>query len=238
MRDNNIYDFSSDKIYIFALVIDSSGSMSEHSNDVIQGLEMYRKSFENFPEANSIAVSISQFDDEFHPGDFCRIGDFSSEYYTGGGTALHYSIVKGGEHLIEYNKKVTEKTGCIPISTLIIFSDGEPCGDSMSESDSMRMLSKLNAAGINTVFVAFGKAIRSEFGKKLGFMCTIDVDNEERLTNFLGVELSKSCKEQSKSMKSLGSNFFSSAVGNSEGYSQATTQALEDNDWFTDIDDI
>ena len=40
MHDNNIYDFSSDKIYVFALVIDSSGSMSEHASDVIRGLEM------------------------------------------------------------------------------------------------------------------------------------------------------------------------------------------------------
>ncbi len=72
---------------------------------------------------------------------------------------------------------------------------------------------------------------------QFGFQSTIDVNNKQVLSNFLGVELSRSCKEQSKSMKSLGANFFSKAANSSksEKYSQKTKQAIEDEDWFKNI---
>ena len=93
------------------------------------------------------------------------------------------------------------------------------------------------AIGISSVFVAFGSAISSEFGKEMGFQATIEVEKNETLKEFLGVELSKSCKEQSKSMKSLGANFFSQAAGggNSQGYSQKTAQVMEDKSVWDDI---
>jgi len=234
----NFFDFSSDKINIFAMLIDSSGSMERHSNKVRRGLELYKDSFEDFPEANSIAVAVSMFSDSFYPGEFKRVSEFDTTYYTEGATALFYSIVKGAEHLNNYIKEVTERTGCIPRVTFIVFSDGEPCHDRMNKEDGRKAINDLNYAGVTTVFVAFGNAINSEFGKKLGFMSTIDVaDAGDSLVNFLGVELSKSCKEQSKSLKALGENFFSKAVnnGNSEEYSHTTTQALEDDSWFNDI---
>ena len=46
----HFFDFSSDKIDIFMLLIDSSGSMSGDRDNVIRGLNLYKKSFENFPE--------------------------------------------------------------------------------------------------------------------------------------------------------------------------------------------
>lgn len=233
----HFFDFSSDKIDIFMLLIDSSSSMSGDRGNVKKGLELYKKSFENFPEANSIAVSVSRFDDNFHPGEFEQINNFNTDYYTDGATALYYSIVKGAEYLKEYMQEVTKRTGCIPRATFIVFSDGEPCRDMLNKQDGEKAISMLNYAGITTVFVAFGQAITSDFGKALGFMSTINVTERDTLTNFLGVELSKSCKEQSKSLKSLGANFFSQAVdkGNSEAYSHTTAQALEDDSWINDI---
>ena len=233
----NFLDFSTDKIDIFIMIIDSSGSMKEDEANVVKGLDLYKKSFEGFPEANSIAVSVCKFDGDFYPGDFKHVKDFDTSYYTGGATAIFYSIVKGAEHLNKYIKEVTEHAGCVPRATFIVFSDGEPCKDRMEREDAQKTITNLNYAGVTTVFVAFGKAITSEFGKKLGFMSTIDVNNREALVNFLGVELSKSCKEQSQSLKALGANFFSHAIdnGNSAEYSHTTQEALEDDSWFEDI---
>lgn len=233
----NFYDFSSDNINIFLLLIDNSGSMGNDEDNVRKGMKLYQKSFDNFPEANSIAVSVSMFNSDFYPADFKRVNEFNTRYHTDGGTALYYSIVKGAEHLKKYINKVTELKKCIPRATFVVFSDGEPCYDKMYWEDAKEAIDKLNYAGITTVFVAFGNAISSKFGKKMGFMSTIDVDDRETLINFLGVELSKSCKEQSKSLKALGANFFSQAVnnGNSECYSQTTAQALEDDSWIDDI---
>lgn len=233
----NFMDFSSDRVNVFFMLIDSSGSMEFDTANVIKGLEMYKRSFQNFPEVNSIAVSISKFSNNFYPEEFKPLDRLQISYNANGGTALFYSIVKGAEYLKDYMQKITSRKGIVPRATFIVFSDGVPCGDSMTMGDGKKAIQALNLAGITTVFVAFGEAISSNFGKELGFMSTIDVTNREKLVNFLGVELSKSCKEQSKSMKSLGANFFSQATGNnkSEGYSQTTSQVLEDTSWIDDI---
>lgn len=233
----NVYNFSSDKISIFTMIIDSSGSMTDDQENVRRGLELYKKSFEEFPEVNSIAVSINTFDKDFHRGNFKHVWELNTDYHADGATALHYSIAKGAEDLNAYIAEVTEKTGCIPRATFIVFSDGKPCEDRMTEKDSRNAINQLNLAGVTTVFVAFGEAINSDFGRRLGFISTLDVIDKETLVNFLGVELSKSCKEQSKSLKALGANFFSQAMnnGNSEAYSNTTAQAMEDDSWFYDI---
>lgn len=230
-------DFSSDKIDIFMLLIDSSGSMRDDVYNVREGLELFRKNFEDFPEANSIAISKCTFDDELCLGKFQPIREFDTYYTAEGATALHYSIVEASKYLRNYVEKVTRKTGIIPKVTFILFSDGEPCMDRCSELEGRVAIEQLNCSGATTVFVAFGDAITSEFGKRLGFMSTIDVVNRNVVTNFLGVELSKSCKEQSMSLKPLGENFFSKANGNSSsyGYSQTAEQALEDDSWINDI---
>lgn len=233
----NFMDFSSDRANIFLMLIDESGSMEDDEIKVREGIKMYRKSFENFSEANSIAVSICKFDTSFYERPFESITNFSFDYSAAGGTALYYAIVKAAEHLKKYIQEVVETKGIVPRVTFIVFSDGEPCNDRMDRSDAVKAIAELNYSGVTTVFVAFGSAINSSFGEKMGFMSTIDVENREVLVNFLGVELSKSCKEQSKSMKSLGANFFSKAIGKtkSEGFSQTTQQALEDTSWIDDI---
>lgn len=235
----DFYDFSSDKINVFYLLIDSSGSMGTYERDVIQGIREYKRSFENFPEVDSIAVSLSDFAGNFYPKNFTRVSEISEEYHAEGATALYYSIVKGAEHLEKYIDNIVQKKRCVPRATFIVFSDGRPEHDMAKKSVAKKTIKRLNMAGITTVFVAFGDAMESEFGKKLCFQSTVDVNaDKEILVNFLGKELSKSCKEQSRSMKALGANFFSQAVSNSNsitGYSTKTAQALEDDDWFKDI---
>jgi len=234
---SNFMDFSTDKVDAFLMLIDKSGSMRDDESSVREGLRMYQKSFENFSEVNSIAVSVCRFADDFYSDEFKHVSNLNLSYGTGGGTALYYSIYHGAKYLTRYINEVTEAKGIVPRATFIVFSDGEPCGDRMSRGDAKKAIEDLNYAGVTTVFVAFGESIHSDFGKNMGFMSVIDVTDRDTLVNFLGVELSKSCKEQSKSMKSLGANFFSQAVGTteSERFSQATTQALEDTDWIDDI---
>ncbi len=234
----NYLGFSSDKIDIYEFLLDKSGSMRRDRENVVRGLELYKKSFENFAEANSIAVSLCTFDDYFNPGEFKPVNNFKIKYYNpDGATALYYSIVKGAEHLKRYISEVTENVGCIPRATFLVLSDGQPCEDRLDEEDGKRAIEELNLAGVTTIFVAFGEGISSDFGKRLGFMVTVDVTDRDTLVNFLGVELSKSCKEQSQSLKALGANFFSQATNNSNSdkYSSTTAQALEDDSWINDI---
>lgn len=234
---SNFMDFSTDKVDAFLLLVDKSTSMEDDEENVNEGLKMYKKSFKNFSEANSIAVSICRFDTSFYEGEFKHVKDLDIRYRADGGTALYYAICRGANHLKNYISEVTEAKGIVPRATFIVFSDGKPWNDRMSKDDGKRAIEDLNYAGVTTVFVAFGEGINSDFGKAMGFMSVIDVTDRSTLVNFLGVELSKSCKEQSMSMKSLGANFFSQAVGNteSERFSQATAQALEDTSWIDDI---
>lgn len=233
---SNYMDFSSDKVNVFLILLDSSGSMENDSSNVKTGLKMYQKSFENFPEVNSIAVSICRFADKVNLSEFTHIKDMDLSYCAYGGTALHYAIVKAKDYLKEYEREITEKLGVAPRITFILFSDGEPTGDHMSEKDGKNAIEEMNYAGYTTVFVAFGSAIRSDFGKRLGFISTKDIRNREDAVEFFGVELSKSCKEQSRSLRSLGSNFFSQATdAKSESYSATENQVMEDTSFFDDI---
>lgn len=235
---NNIYEFSTDKVNVFSLVLDCSGSMSGEIDSMRDGLRMFKNSFKNFSEASSMSVSVNKFTEYVDSGPFRGINEFNTSYFADGGTSLYDAIVEEADRLTSYIKEVNEKTGAQVKSTFIVFSDGGSNSDKYSDhSDARRAIGRLNAQKVTTVFVAFGGSMHSSFGKDLGFMATIDVVDRKKLASFMGVELSKSCKEQSKSMKSLGSNFFSKAANStkSEKYSQKTKQVLEDEDWLNDI---
>lgn len=234
---SNFLNFSSTKISIFMILVDSSSSMSGDRENVRLGLNNFRGSFDGFYLANSIAVNISRFDDEFYPGEFLPVKQMDTRYHTGGCTALNYSLIKSEELLSKYVREVVKATGVSnPNVTFVCLSDGQPCHDRRSDSDGMAAIRKMNYAGITTAFAALGSEVDAEFGSRMGFMATIDVTDRNTLLHFLGVELSNSCKEQSQSRKSLGANFFSQAnKGMSQEYSQAAAQALEDNSWIEEI---
>lgn len=232
----NKYEFNSDKINIFFMLVDSSGSMEGDARNVKIGLRRYQESFEGFSETDSIAVSISKFTRELYLSEFKSIKDLDTSYSAHGGTALYDAIVKGAKYLMEYVKEVTRRTKCNPRVTFILFSDGQNESGCQTSYDAYNSIKMLNLAGVTTVFIAFGEAITSDFGRELGFMSTTNVDNRETLVEFLGEKLSNSCKEQSKSLKALGTDFFSQANNSSSaGYSQASAQALEDDSWIDEI---
>lgn len=223
-----------DRINIFSINPDASGSMLCNTDKMREGLKLYKKSFENFSEADSMAVSLNMFNDSYNYKPFRGISEFSTKYFTGGGTALFGSIRDGAKNLLDYIDEVTKENNCIPRATFIILSDGHPEGDYGTWKEAVDSIKKLNDNGVTTVFVAFGNAIDAKFGEKIGFQSTIDINNMEDLTYFLGEELSRSCKEQSRSRKSLGSNFFSRAAknGKTSNSDSKTSQILEDPDWF------
>lgn len=234
---SNFYNFSSDMIDIYLLLLDGSSSMEDDESNVCKGLRLFKESFDDFYLANSIVVSICRFDDDFYPGDFRPVREMDTHYSTKGRTALNYSICKSADLLSSYVREVVRRTGVTPTVTFVCFSDGRPCADRMSFEQGQAAIERMNMAKYTTAFAAFGGEISSQYGKDLGFVANVDVTQRSALLNFLGVELSNSCKEQSQSYKSLGENFFSQTAEKSQSqeYSQTTAQALEDNSWIDEI---
>lgn len=234
----NFFDVTSDKADIFLILVDSSGSMDCDEQNVRKGLRLFKESFNDFEFANSVIVSVCKFDDNFYPGEFRKVKEMNTEYYANNAwTALNYAIVEVEEFLSRYVQEFIERKGISPKVTFVCISDGRPEHDKLSTSEGKEAIRKLNYAGVTTAFAALGHNVDSSFGRDMGFIATIDVTDRNTLLNFLGVELSNSCKEQSQSMKSLGANFFSKAneKSKSQEYSQATAQALGDTSWIDEI---
>lgn len=231
----NYFDFSSDVMDTYMFLIDSSGSMKEDTENVKKGLKGYKRNLKDLPEADSIAVSVSTFDTDLYLKEFTKVSNMDTSYRANGATVLYYAIVNGAKYFNKYIEDVIEKTGCVPKATFIVFSDGEPCNDKATMKQATEAIKHLNLQGITTVFVAFGKAINSNFGTKLGFKSTKDVTDKDFIVKFLSEELSKSCRDQSKSLKGLGANFFSQVGINSPNYSKTTEEVLEDDSWMEDF---
>ena len=140
----NYMGFTTDNINIFIFVIDASGSMEDNEDEVERGLKKFSKSFEKFPEANSIAVSICQFNEGVSLGDFKNVKEVNLKYYTNGGTWLNYAIVKTAGYLKDYISQVVEKTEVTPTVTYLVFSDGKPEGDPLREKDGREAIESLN----------------------------------------------------------------------------------------------
>lgn len=242
---SNVTKFSSDQVYVYMLVIDESGSMDGDERNVRAGIQNLKESLQGFPESNSIVISICKFNEYFYQGDFQKVEEISTNYSAAGGTALYRSIKAAADYLQKYLNAIRRLNKIEPTAvTYFLLSDGMSSGGciDMDEKQGQKLckevIENLNLQGINTAFVAFGTAINSKFGENLGFKATIDIKNRNQLLEFLGVHLSESIKNQSQRLEPLGANFFSKAAGYSsasEGYSNTTAQALEDDSWIDDI---
>lgn len=230
----NFFDFSSDQVHVTLMLIDKSGSMDGEADAMREGLKYYQKYFEGLPEANSMAISKSVFSTGVELGEFRPLSEFDTSYSVFGWTAIYYSIVKASQYLLDYMEEVARITGIRPQGTLMVFSDGRSENDMNTFDNAKAAVERLNTAGINTVFVAFGYAIEEEYGKDLGFLATKDVKDREALPEFFE-EFSEASRRQSQTRKSLGANFFSNVQSSSAGYSNRAQQALEDDSWFDDI---
>lgn len=231
--NRSFLDFSSDTANVYLFVLDCSGSMRDAVKSVKEGMEIFKNSFKNFPISGSISVSVSQFNGNFFAAEFTNVNNLKFSYGADGGTALFYSICEATKYLNEYVARIRCEKGVVPKVTFILFSDGYPNGDCMSEAEGKKAIEALNLQGVTTAFVAFGDAIESKFGQRLGFQSVIDI-RKQGIKNFLGVKLSGSCKEQSKSMSGLKGNFFS-GTDKRGSKSYRAEQALEDDSWLDDI---
>ena len=235
-KKDNFINFTNDNPTVYFMLIDSSGSMDTVEDKVVKALRLYKKSFDNFPEKGSISVSVSHFDSDTYLDSFQAIDDLSFDYSTCGATTLCYSIIEGAKHLNKYLTEITEKKNMKAKAVFIVFSDGEPCEDKATFYEAAKEVESLNYQGITTVFVAFRDATNKKIGEKLNFQATQDVSNPEDLEVFFGKTLSESCKEASRSMKPLGSNFFGAgSQASSAEFSAATQATIESDDWVDDI---
>lgn len=233
----NFFKITSDRPNFFIILVDSSGSMASDTRSVEEGLKVFKESFNNFEFASSVIVSVCLFDTNFYPRDFRPVKEMNIRYSADGGTALSFAIVEAEEHLNRYVEEFVKRTNITPQVSFICISDGRPEYDKLPLENGMEAIKRMNCAGVNTAFAALGHKVDAEFGRKMGFMATIDIRDRAALRNFLGVTLSDACKEQSRSRKPLGSNFFSQAneISQSQDYSQEEEQALEDFSWIDEI---
>lgn len=238
----NKLEFETDQINIVFLGADCSASMEKEVYEMKKGLQEYKDKMIKFAkeEGMSIAICISKFNDSYYSGSFVEPDELDTRYYASGGTAMYDAIHYGAKQLDKYMQEVIKINKVKPRATFIIFSDGESNSDSLNNYVNMAKsdIAMLNELGVTTAFVAFGSSVKSELGTNLGFQSTIDVNDRSVLERFLGVELSKSTIEQSRSIHSLGSDFFSKATTGdekSEKISNKSKVAIEDRKWLDNI---
>lgn len=230
--DNCKYDFSSDNINIIALIYDESGSMEGDLESMCTANKAFFRDFSKFEEKGSIAVSKAVFNESFYMTPFSDIKYFNTACRANGGTHLYRAIKLAAENTIDYYNEIVKRLNCRPRITFLVFSDGEDNENNASSfKHAKQALVELNSLDATTVFVAFAEAISSGIGENLGFTCTKNITSVKELIACLGTELSKSCKEQSRSVYSLKSEFFSKATKNSDDDS-SDEQAIVDDDFF------
>lgn len=211
------YDFASDNINIIVLVYDQSGSMSGDISAMRAANKAFYSDFSKFEEKGSIAISKAVFDEDFSMTDFDSVSKFDTSYYADGGTHLYRAIIYAVEATISYYDEVMKRLNVKPRITFLVFSDGyDTEGSEWAHTKAKESILQLNSLDATTVFVAFRDAITDESGSKLGFTCTRNIESVQELISCLGNELSKSCKEQSRSAYSLKSAFFSTANTDSD----------------------
>ena len=226
------YDFASDNINIFALVYDESYSMCGDASAMREANSAFYQDFSKFEERGSIAIAKAVFSENFSMSFFNEVSEFDTSYRARDNTALYEAIVEAGTNTIDYYKEIVKRLNVRPKITFLVFSDGgDNCGSELDYKEAKKMVKQLNSLDATTVFVAFRGAISDGKGEELGFSCTKNINSVRDLIVCMGTELSKSCKEQSKSAYSLKSEFFSKADKNSSEDS-AEHQPILDDDFF------
>ena len=210
---NSKYNFTSDVVNIITLIYDTSGSMCDDEYAICAANDAFKEDFSKFEEKNAIVIARCDFDSEIRMSNFLPVEFFSTKYSTGGQTNLYKAISTAATVTIAYYDELVKRLNIQPRITFLVFSDGvDNCGGSYAFHKAIEDITQLNKLNATTVFVAFRDAIPENSGEKLGFNCTRNISNVQELISCLGMELSQSCKEQSKSAYSLKSSFFDQAA--------------------------
>ncbi len=229
--ENCKYNFSSDTINIFVLLYDISTSMEYDVGAMRKANKAFYDDFSKFEERGSIAIAKGVFSQYFDMSCFSEVKNFNTGYNVEGATALYYAITCAANNTIEYYDEIVKRLNVRPRITFLVFTDGENNRAGEYYGNAVEAIKELNSLDATTVLVAFREAINSGIGEDLGFSCVKNINTVKELINCMGSELSKSCKEQSKSAYSLKSAFFSQADGNAEE-DVAQNQAFMEDDFF------
>lgn len=224
------YDFNSDKVDIIVMIYDRSGSMEPDVNKMRKANKAFYDDFSKFKDKGSIAIAKVVFSDSLAMSPFTDISQFNTGYDVGGGTALYLTIEKVTNYVIMYYEEIQKRLNITPRITFLVFTDGQDTTH-YSSSVARHAITKLNSLDATTVLVAFREAIQYDIGAELGFTCTKNIESAQELISCLGEQLSQSCKEQSKSVYSLKSEFFSKASTDAEEDSVEDQSILAD-DFF------
>lgn len=225
------YDFSSDTINIIILLYDISGSMESDVSAMRKANKAFYEDFSRFEERGSIAIAKGVFANNFGMTSFDEVKEFNTSYEVGGGTALYYAIVQSIDNTVKYYDEIVKRLNVRPRITFLVFTDGDDNQSQNHRYNARDAIKELNSLDATTVLVAFRDATRSGIGDDLGFSCVKNIHTVQELVSCLGNELSKSCKEQSKSAYSLKSEFFSKADQNAEE-DDTQNRAIMDDDFF------
>ena len=226
------YDFSADNINIIVNLYDQSGSMGQHISAMQKANRAFFDDFSKFEERGAIAISKAVFSDYYKMTPFRDVKYFSTNYCADNTTFLYSSIVRTVENTIAYYNELVKRLNVRARITFLVFTDGQDNEHGcVSLSDAKNAITQLNSLDATTVFVAFGDAIEAGIGDMLGFTCTKNITSVKELVSCLGSELSKSCKEQSRSIYSLKSEFFSKA-GQDSSADSISDQPIVDDDFF------
>jgi len=231
MLENCKYDFTSDNINIIVMIYDRSGSMYGYISAMKKANNAFKRDFLNFEDKGSIAISKAEFASRCYMSAFLGVESFDEDYSTGGGTALYDAVVYAANNTISYYNEIVKRLNVRPRITFLVFSDGLNNDSYHSREEAHAKIAELNSLDATTVFVAFGEAVGSGIGERLGFSCTKDITTVSELVLCMGKQLSKSCKEQSRSAVSLKSEFFSKAEENSED-DNVEENPISDDDFF------
>jgi len=192
----------------------------------------FASDFSRFEDKGSIAVSKVKFNNYVEMSAFVSVDEFDTSYHADGGTELYYAIAVAADYTIQYYNEIIKRLNVRPRITFLVFTDGGDTSDSRSKyNDAVEAVRKLNSLDATTVFVAFGEAKNNNVSERLGFTCKREINTTSELIQCLGKQLSKSCKEQSRSVYSLKSEFFSQANNNSEDDDVADASIVDD-DFF------
>lgn len=226
------FDFASDNINIIVLLYDESGSMDCNKNAMREANKAFYNDFSKFEDKGSIAISKAVFSDYFYMSSFESIDSFNTAYSIDGGTELYYAITQAVENTVLYYNEIIKRLNVRPKITFLVFTDGGDTSDSyVRKNEAIEAIKEINTLDATTVFVAFGAAIPNKDGERLGFTCTREISTVSDLIQCLGKQLSRSCKEQSKSVYSLKSEFWSQ-VGQDSTEDDVDENPIDDDDFF------
>jgi len=226
-----IDDIDSEEVTLVACVIDASGSMQTHQNEVIESYnERFLKPLQGAKNANDILVETWIFNSNGPPDQWVRLHHgftpvkqcpnlTKNEYAPYGGTPLNDAVNKAQTGIMAYGQTLRDggtRTKCI----IVVLSDGEENSSNVSAT-SVKKVSQdmLNQEIYILSYVFFGDAAEgNKIASKIGFPAhhrITDSQDESGIRRIFGTISASviSASQHSVSASGLSSNPFFAGSG-------------------------